>query len=63
MDKLNLKEAAKRLGVSPLTLRRKVINREISHTRTSERGHIRFTNEQLEEFERQHTFVAKFDKI
>ena len=55
----SLKEAAKRLGISEFTLRRKIYATEISHYRPTPGGRIWFFEEHLSEFENRRTFLAK----
>lgn len=57
--RLNLDQAAVRLGLTSMTLRRKAKNGEISHYRPTPRGKILFTEQQLEEFEKRRTFEAQ----
>jgi excisionase family DNA binding protein len=57
--RLNITQAASRLGVSVMTLRRKVYSGEITYYRPSANGRIMFTEEQLREFEQRHTVEAK----
>lgn len=57
--KINLEQAADRIGISASSLRRKVQNGEISHYRPSNNGKIYFTENHLEEFEQRRTFTAK----
>ncbi|MDQ6786712.1 MAG: excisionase family DNA-binding protein [Acidobacteriota bacterium] len=55
----NLEQAAERLGFSTLTLRRKVKSGEVSYYRPTTRGKILFTEQQLSEFEKRHTFQVQ----
>ena len=52
----DLRQAAEKLGFSPLTLRRKVKNGEIAHYRPTPGGKIMFTDEHLRDFEQRRTF-------
>lgn len=55
----DLKQAAARLGMGDLNLRRKVLKGEISHYRPTPNGKIWFFEEHLQEFEKRRTFVAQ----
>jgi excisionase family DNA binding protein len=56
-------EAAQRLGISVVTLRRKVHQREVGCYRPSGPRHkILFSEEHLEEFEQRHTINVEADR-
>jgi excisionase family DNA binding protein len=54
--KYDVKEAAARLGVQPLTLRRMIKAREIGFYRPRARGPIFFFETHLQDFERRHVY-------
>lgn len=58
IERFHLKQAAKRLGFSALTLRRLAKSGEISYYRPTDNGHFLFTEEHLSEFEKRRTFEA-----
>lgn len=55
----NLKQAAAKLGMSDVNLRRKVTSGQITHYRPTKSGKIMFREQHLVDFEKRQTVEAK----
>ncbi len=59
LQEFGLHEAARRLGVSEITVRRMLARGEIAHYRIGSRGgRIRFTDAHLQEYRERRTFAV-----